>query len=561
MRKFLIFLGLLCFSHFVVLLAQDRHRIDSLKTVLATQREDTNKVKTYAELGWAYQWSSPDTAISYGQTGVALAKKLRYDRGLFTLLVSLSEALAMKGNYSTALAYRYQLPDIAQKLNDKELLAQAYALIGTVFFYAKDYQRALHYCLRAKEIGVAPFGKAEILLGFIGEAYFHLNQLDSAYVYLKKAYELDVKSSNYHWAIPYYYLAAIDVKKGHPAKAIDLYRKSIQLEIEKLSLLKGYNGIAEAFRQNGQMDSALIYARQSVQMGMAASVLDPVVDATALLVNIYGAKGETDSVLKYQSLMLAAKDSLYSSDKVRQLENVAFNESLRQQEIIAEQKQYKNRLLLYGLAVILIAAVIVGAVLYRSNWQKKKANTLLEQQKQEIEKQKREAEIEAALEKVRSRSISMQESHELKEVIQLVNQQLLQLNIFVQHAGFVIDYKETDDMHVWLADPFAMPYQVVVPYFDSAIWKSYNEAKKNGNNFFALQLSFEEKNKFYRDMFALIPGIPDDAKKYYAECPGLAISMVLLDNIALYIENFSGSPYTNEENATLMRFGKVFQQT
>ncbi|HET7899042.1 MAG TPA: histidine kinase dimerization/phospho-acceptor domain-containing protein, partial [Flavisolibacter sp.] len=269
--------------------------------------------------------------------------------------------------------------------NDKELLAQSYSLIGTVFFYAKDYQRALQYCLKAKEVGVSPFGKPEILLGFIGEAYFHLGQLDSAYAYLKKAYDLDVKSKNYHWAIPYYYLAAIDVKKGHPAKAIDLYRMSIQLEVEKLSLLKGYNGIAEAFRQNGQMDSAVIYARKAVNVGMSASVLDPVLDATALLVDIYKERGETDSVLKYQNLMLTAKDSLYSSDKIRQLENVAFNESLRQQEMDAEQEQYKNRMMLYGLAVILMASVAVGVVLYRSNKRKQQVNALLERQKLEIQ--------------------------------------------------------------------------------------------------------------------------------------------------------------------------------
>jgi signal transduction histidine kinase len=36
---------------------------------------------------------------------------------------------------------------------------------------------------------------------------------------------------------------------------------------------------------------------------------------------------------------------------------------------------------------------------------------------------------------------------------------------------------------------------------------------------------------------------------------------VLLDNVSLYIENFQGIPYTDEENNILMRFGKVFQQT
>jgi len=34
-----------------------------------------------------------------------------------------------------------------------------------------------------------------------------------------------------------------------------------------------------------------------------------------------------------------------------------------------------------------------------------------------------------------------------------------------------------------------------------------------------------------------------------------------LENVCLYIENFSGNPYSDEENNTLMRFGKVFQQT
>lgn len=74
-------------------------------------------------------------------------------------------------------------------------------------------------------------------------------------------------------------------------------------------------------------------------------------------------------------------------------------------------------------------------------------------------------------------------------------------------------------------------------------------------------LSFEEKNKFYQDLFAFTPGLTDETKEYYFSCPGLAISTILLENIGLYIENFSGIPYTNDENNTLMRFGKVFQQS
>jgi len=180
---------------------------------------------------------------------------------------------------------------------------------------------------------------------------------------------------------------------------------------------------------------------------------------------------------------------------------------------------------------------------------------------QKAEEQAREANIEVALEKVRSRTMGMQKSEELKEVIQLVYDQFVHLNINIEHTGFIMDYKEREDMHIWLADQHEVPSEITIPYFDSPHWNSFNEAKEKGIDFFANYLTFEEKNKFYQDLFKLIPGVPDETLKYYFGCPGLAVSTVLLENVGLYIENFSGIPYSDEENDTLMRFGKVFQQT
>jgi len=180
---------------------------------------------------------------------------------------------------------------------------------------------------------------------------------------------------------------------------------------------------------------------------------------------------------------------------------------------------------------------------------------------QKAEAQAREAQIEAALERVRSRTMGMQKSEELKEVIQAVYEQFVRLNIHIEHTGFIMDYKARDDMHIWLADRHEIPSEVTFPYFDCAHWNSFNEAKEKGIDFFANHLTFEEKNRFYQDLFKLIPGVPEETLEYYFSCPGLAISTVLLENVGLYIENFSGIPYSDEENKTLMRFGNVFQQT
>jgi len=177
------------------------------------------------------------------------------------------------------------------------------------------------------------------------------------------------------------------------------------------------------------------------------------------------------------------------------------------------------------------------------------------------ETQAREAQIEAALERVRSRTMGMQKSEELKDVIRIVYEQFVHLKINVDHAGFVVDYTPKGDWHFWIADKQEIPSKITHPYFDSIWAHQFDEAKEKGIDFFATNLNFEEKNKFYQDLFKFIPGVPEESLEFYFNCPGLAGSTVLLDSVGLYIENFSGTPYSEEENNTLMRFGKVFQQT
>jgi hypothetical protein len=175
--------------------------------------------------------------------------------------------------------------------------------------------------------------------------------------------------------------------------------------------------------------------------------------------------------------------------------------------------------------------------------------------------QARESQIELALERVRARTTAMQKSEELKEVIQAVYEQFINLKINVDHAGFVIDFIPKGDWHFWIADEQDIPSKITHPYFESVWANQFNEAKEKGFEFFTTNLNFEEKNKFYNELLSHVHGLPKVSKDFYLSCPGLAISTVLLENVSLYIENFSGTPYSDEVNATLVRFGKVFQQT
>ena len=180
---------------------------------------------------------------------------------------------------------------------------------------------------------------------------------------------------------------------------------------------------------------------------------------------------------------------------------------------------------------------------------------------QKAEAQAREAQIEAALERVRSRSMGMRKSEELKEVIKIVYDQFVYLNIHIDHAGFVVDYTPKGDWHFWIADKQDIPAKISTPYFESEWGIAFNESKEKGTNFFPTHLNFEDKNKFYQKLLSFVPGLSEDAKSFYFSCPGLAVSTALSESVSLYIENFSGIPYSDEENKILIRFTKVFQQT
>jgi two-component system, NtrC family, sensor kinase len=150
--------------------------------------------------------------------------------------------------------------------------------------------------------------------------------------------------------------------------------------------LSDYNGIASVYKQTGQTDSAIFYTKKVIAEGTTVSMPVPVIEASALLANIYKSINNTDSAFKYQALLLAAKDSLFSQDKARQMQNITFDEQMRQQEIEAAKEQYWNKIKLYALIAALAVFVTIGGMLWRNNQNKQKVNTLLSNKNEEVER-------------------------------------------------------------------------------------------------------------------------------------------------------------------------------
>nr|MBI1232470.1 GHKL domain-containing protein [Cytophagales bacterium] len=185
---------------------------------------------------------------------------------------------------------------------------------------------------------------------------------------------------------------------------------------------------------------------------------------------------------------------------------------------------------------------------------------------QKAEAQAKEAQIETALERVRSKTMAMHKSEDLLDVIQTVYDQLVHFNFKIDNIGFITDPYQSDDYNIWSADPNGvLPNKLHIRYFDHPINWDYIEHKNSGQELTSKIYSFEEKNTYWKGVFKNMSGVPEEIKEILLNVrlasPALTVSRVLTKNIILYLFKFDGTIYSDEENAIFIRFSRVFQQT
>ncbi|MEH6772213.1 sensor histidine kinase [Maribacter arcticus] len=181
---------------------------------------------------------------------------------------------------------------------------------------------------------------------------------------------------------------------------------------------------------------------------------------------------------------------------------------------------------------------------------------------QKAEAQAREAQIEGALERVRSRSLAMHNSEELLAVIEVVSEQLHLLDLKFDTVSFGKNYQESD-FKFWLTSSGQpKPVLIQVPFFDSRVLKSVIEAQKKEIDFIADVFTKKENRAWSAHMIqhSALKNFPEQVKDFILNSPGFARSSFLMQHIDLYVGNYRAMPFTDEENAIFKRFAQVFAQ-
>ncbi len=184
---------------------------------------------------------------------------------------------------------------------------------------------------------------------------------------------------------------------------------------------------------------------------------------------------------------------------------------------------------------------------------------------EKAEKQAREARIETALEKVRSRSLAMHKSDELNKVVKLLFEKMTELEVPSTAIGIQTFTEDSKDMQCFVCGDVGSGIvisQYRLPYFDHPIIEDYHEAHEKDLEFYVGTYSKKEKDSFYDVVLKLpeLKGLPAEVNTMIRESSFYEITMVPAKKSVMSVNDFHGNPLSQIQVNILKRFSKVFDQ-
>ncbi len=352
------------------------HKRDSLKTLIKTEKRDTQKVNLLCALAYTYSSNSPDTAIKIALEALTLANRSHFIKGQALSFNRIGYSFHVSGNYAKAMEAYLQALKLNESINRLSGIAQSNNNLGILYRDMGEYEKALAYEHKAKKLNETAGNKSGVALCLanLGYCYSLLKQYDSARVYTQLGYEAFKKYIPKRLGEPLFIQGEIYSKMNESKLALEYYRLSLpsleRLE-DNVDISSVLLDMAKEFERERVPDSALFYAKKAFYVSRGIGKYNQeVADAATFLEALYDKRQIADSTIFYSKVAAAAKDSLYGQQRFSQLQSLGFDEQMRQIELAnTEQKTEEERrrnLQFAGIATGIFTFLVLFFALSRS---------------------------------------------------------------------------------------------------------------------------------------------------------------------------------------------------
>lgn len=411
---------------------------------------------------------NPQLALDYAEEAVKVAREAHNDSLLAEALYRKGSAHWSKGDLGLAFTELNSSLDLSLTLDIPLLIANNYKRFGTLYNAIGDELSAIDYYRKAHESYVAVGDSTGILACYnnIGLGFSRLNAYDSSVFYLNKALDHTYKGFEFGRPIVYFNLGELYYRMGHDAKAMKYLQAARDFSERKGSrrgIIRTKQILAEIELRKGNLSEAHSLGSEAFILAQETQGKELLFFTSRTYSNIMFARGEYESGHQLQKMSEAYEDSINFAETRNRLD--LFNteqtrrelDQLRAQNAVDQmQSKYKN-LILITISMIALLAIVLSVVFYRSQQLKTKANILLSEKNQRIEKQSVEIN---KLAEFKSKFMAII-SHDIKSPIQglfnvvdLIDRELAspeEINTLLPSIKGKIkrNYQKIDELLVW----------------------------------------------------------------------------------------------------------------
>jgi len=401
--KLLYAFAILCFFSFD--LKAKKNKIDSLKNVLATLKDDTNKVNLLHNISKQYiKKRDRDSAEIFAQQALTLSKKLNFQIGEANSLLLISNII---DDNVKSIEYLITAAEILKDKNVPALNYRIYHSIAQINNFSqnyelamKNYQKALQYALRAKD-SAAIAG----VYGGLGIAYHDMkNNAKSIEFYNKSINIYNKINDSGRIAIALGNLSNVYIEEKKYVEAAEVLNKSVAI----FRKLKSDLGVAlristlgKVYLKLGNKSKALECLEEGKELADKTNYSLAISENQDAFTEYYATTGEYKKAFEAQTKYIKYKDSTFNSEQSAKMGNIQYKyeaiavEKIKKLETEKKEIEFRDRLkqrniIIYASAVGFVMTLFFAFFILKAYRQKQKTNVLLSDKNKIIEEKQKE---------------------------------------------------------------------------------------------------------------------------------------------------------------------------
>lgn len=366
--------------------------IDSLKLAIEESKDDKKKIGLWLPLVQKLVTKNFDEAIEAAQDGISLAAKLKDSGTLGSLQNEMGNAYYLKGNYDSAASYYYKALELLKRTGTPATVAAALNNLGRLYRKTRDLDRSLQMYDEALDIykKTGDEGGMATILNESGVVYEYKEDYNEAVNRYKRSLAIREKMKD---------TVGIAYSLNFIGGAYTLQKKFTEAEnylVQSLELRKkikdsfamalSYSDLGYMYTEENMLDKALEQYSLSNNIALPMKFADLLLGNFKQLAIIAEKKGDYAASLNYYRKQTELKDSIYSGEKMKQIEtlNAKYQSEKKEQQLKLQKAEIdRKNYLLWGLIGIAALLILYGISFYRKKQLQNKMELQAELMKQQ----------------------------------------------------------------------------------------------------------------------------------------------------------------------------------